>query len=67
MLTPALVFKGEPEVHIATQDFPAYPCGCIYACHSLAWMDELVMLKWVEEVLKPYVLEAPSHVVPICS
>ena len=28
-------------------------------------MDEYVMLIWVERVLKPYVLEAPEHVVPL--
>jgi hypothetical protein len=28
-------------------------------------MDEKVMLLWVEKVLKPYVLEAPDHIVPI--
>ena len=39
MLTPVLVFKGTPEGPIATWYFHAYPCGCIYACKSLAWMD----------------------------
>ena len=30
-----------------------------------AWMDERVMLMWVEMVLKPYVNTAPDNVVPI--
>ena len=31
-----------------------------------AWMDEVFMLKCVEQVLKPYVVEAPAHVVYLC-
>jgi len=44
-----------PERHIATRDFVTYPCGCIYACQKASWMDEVVMLQWVEQVLKPFV------------
>ena len=65
MLNPILVFKGMPEGRIATWDFSTYPCRCIYACQSSAWMDEVVMLQWVEQVLKPHILEAPLHVVPL--
>jgi len=28
-------------------------------------MDEVVMVQWVDQVLKPHVLEAPLHVVPL--
>jgi len=28
-------------------------------------MDERVMLAWVDKVLKPYVADAPEHVIPI--
>ena len=42
-----------------------YPQGMIYACQDNAWMDERVMLMWVEMVLKPYVDTAPDDVVPI--
>jgi hypothetical protein len=28
-------------------------------------MDERVLLAWVDEVLKPYVADAPEHVIPI--
>jgi hypothetical protein len=65
MLTPDLVFKGSLDGHIATWDFATYPCGCIYAYQSSAWMGEVVVLQWVEQVLEPYVLEAPLHVVPL--
>ena len=37
----------------------------IYACQDNAWMDERVMLMWVEMVLKPYVNTAPDNVVPL--
>ena len=37
----------------------------IYACQDNAWMDERVMLMWVEMVLKPYVDTAPDDMVPI--
>ena len=65
MLTPVLVFKGIPGGCIATWDFTTYLCGCIYACQSSVWMDEVVMLQWVEQVLKPHVLVAPLHVVSL--
>ena len=37
----------------------------IYACQDNAWMDERVMLMWVDMVLKPYVDTAPDDMVPI--
>ena len=43
-------------------------CGwnsVIYACQDNAWMDERVMLMWVEMVLKPYVDTAPDNVFPL--
>ena len=36
--------------------------GTIYACQENAWMDEGVMLLWVEKVLKPYVESAPEGI-----
>ena len=42
-----------------------YPQGMIYACQDNAWMDERVMLMWVDMVLKPYANTAPEDVVPI--
>jgi len=65
MLTTILVFKGMLGGHIATRDLATYPCGCIYGCQSAAWRYEVGMLQWVEQLLKPYVLEASSHVVPL--
>ena len=41
------------------------PRGPLYACQSNAWMDELVMLIWIDIILKPYLLTAPENIVPI--
>ena len=65
MLTPMLIFKGKPNRRIVKHEFPEYPEGCVYACQDNAWMDEQVMLQWVEQILKPYVDTAPEDVVPI--
>jgi len=51
MLT-VLVFKGMPGGCIVTWDFASYPCRCIYAFQSSAWMDEVVMLQWVGKHFK---------------
>ena len=37
----------------------------IYACQDNAWMDEKVMLMWVETILKPYMMIAPYGIVSI--
>ena len=55
LLTPMLIFKGKPNGWIVKCEFPEYPEGCVYACQDNAWMDEQVMLQWVEQILKPYV------------
>ena len=39
--------------------------SCLTCKQSNAWMDEEVMLVWVEQVLGPYVSTAPDGVVPI--
>ena len=64
-LTPMIVFKGKPKGRIVTCELPEYPLGMEYACQDNAWMDETVMLQWVNKVLKPYVDNAPEGIVPI--
>ena len=64
-LIPLIVFKGKPNGWIVTHEFPEYPEGLEYACQENAWMDERVMLLWVEKVLKPYVEGAPEGIIPI--
>ena len=65
MLTPMLIFKGKPNGQIVKCKFLEYPEGSVYACQDNAWMDEQVMLQWVEQILKPYVDTAPEDVAPI--
>jgi hypothetical protein len=67
LLPSFLIFKGKPDGRIAKKEFPSgvYPDGHFYKCQDNAWMDEDVMIAWVNEVLAPYVATAPDHVVPI--
>ena len=65
MLDPLMVFKGKPNGRIVTREFPVFPDGCLYTCQDNTWMDEKVMLQWVEKILKPYVNDAPDGVIPI--
>lgn len=63
-----IVYKGKPTGRIArdfTDATKGYPAGCFYVCQDSAWMDESVMLQWVNVVLKPYVETAPPDVVPL--
>ena len=43
--------------------FLTYPEGMTDAYQDNTWMDERVMLMWVNMVLKPYVDTAPENVV----
>jgi DDE superfamily endonuclease len=54
MLPPLFVFKGKPGGQIE-QEFLAYKAGGVYCVQEKAWMDEVIMLKWVETVLRPFV------------
>ena len=48
LLTPMLIFKGKPNGQVVKCEFAEYPEGCVYACQDNTWMDEQVMLQWVE-------------------
>ena len=63
-LPPLMVFKGKPNGRIQ-RAFGTYPVGCFYAVQERAWMDERVMLMWVELVLIPYVETAPPGIIPL--
>ena len=65
VLPSVIVFKGKRNGRIATREFSTYPTTHHYHCQDSAWMDETVMLAWVDEVLKPYVANAPEHIIPI--
>ena len=36
-----------------------------YCCKANAWMNEVVMIAWVDSVLVPYVAMAPDHIIPL--
>ncbi len=67
LLPLVLEFKGQPNGRILKKEFfsGVYQEGHFYHCQPAAWMDEMVMIAWVETALKPYVATAPDHVVPI--
>ena len=62
-----LVYKGQPNGCIARFEFPSgvYPPNHFYHCQPAAWTDKTVMIWWVENVLKQYVVTAPDHIIPI--
>jgi hypothetical protein len=53
VLPLVIVFKGKRNGRIARTEFGTYPTTHHYHCQDSAWMDETVMLAWVDEVLKP--------------
>jgi hypothetical protein len=59
VLPSMIIFKGKHNGRIARSESTTYPAGHHYCCQEAAWMDEQVMLTWVEEVLARYVAMAP--------
>ena len=55
-LRPFLIFKGQPNGHIATREFPTNPdrVAVDLCCQRSAWQDEENMLRWIDRVLVPY-------------
>ena len=53
LLPPMFVFKVKPggRVQCELRNFPE---GAVYTVQHNAWMDESVMLQWVDQVLKPW-------------
>jgi hypothetical protein len=65
MLKSLMVFKGTADGRIVKREFPKFPEDMIYTCQPNAWMDERVMLVWVDKILQPYVATAPEGIIPI--
>ena len=65
VLTPMLIFKGAAGGRIEKREVPTYVKDIHYGIQSNAWMDERMMLMWVQQVLKPYVKDAPIGIVPL--
>ena len=66
-LSPMMIYKGKAKGHIATREFQHHDPSSLYACQDIAWMDEVCMLRWVDEILKPYlkVNPPPPGIVPV--
>jgi hypothetical protein len=64
MLPPYLTFNAKPSGRVE-RGLVNFPTGAHYAVQQNAWMDERVMLLWVNEVLEPYVKTAPDGVRPL--
>jgi hypothetical protein len=65
VLSSMLIYKGQPNKKIARTEFGTYPATNRYRCQANAWMDEVSMNAWVNEVLAPYVAMALDDVVPL--
>ena len=65
LLPPFLIFKGAENGRIATKELPTYPEMCCYAMQKKAWMDEAMMMKWIDVCLKPWKNTLPPMVVPL--
>ena len=64
LLPPMFMFKGSSKGRIV-REFRTYDERGVYACQEKAWMDEKIMLRWVDTILKPYVETAPVGIRPI--
>ena len=48
VLPSVVVFKGKANGRIAKKEFATFPTSSHYHCQDAAWMDETVMLAWVD-------------------
>jgi hypothetical protein len=64
MLPPLLIFNAKPNGRVK-KELANFPPGAHYTVQKNAWMDERVMLMWVEVILEPYIKTAPDGVRPI--
>jgi hypothetical protein len=59
------VYKGTENGHIKQRELALHDPTCIYETQANAWMDKRVMLRWVEDVLAPYISLAPPGIIPL--
>jgi hypothetical protein len=66
VLPTFIVFMGKANGRIVQREIDLYPNSSFYACQERAWMDETIMLQWVEQVLRPDVEQnVPEGMHPI--
>jgi hypothetical protein len=61
-LTLILLIVGQPNTRVEkgfSLPSSTAPQGPLYLCQKNTWMDERVMLQWINVVLKPYIATAP--------
>ena len=63
LLPPMFVFKAKPGGCVQ-RELRNFPEGAVYTVQHNAWMDESVMLQWVDQVLKPWSETVPENIVP---
>jgi len=54
VISPMIIFKGKRELKLKC------PKGWIVAVQQKAWMDEVLMAKWVKEIYRQYTNRKPS-------
>jgi DDE superfamily endonuclease len=67
LLHPFLVFKGKPNGCIDKKELITFPPEGEYTVQEKAWMDSVVMLRWIDTVLKPFDTETvvPEGIRPL--
>ncbi len=65
LLPPLLIFKGEQNCRIANKEIPTFSEMCCYTMQKKAWMDEPMMMKWIEVCLARWKNTLPPTVVPL--
>ncbi len=66
-LCPMIIYKGKAAGDIAKRELKHHDPTLVYACQGAAWMDEVCMLWWADEILKLYLKYnlPPPGIVPI--
>ena len=64
-LTPFFVFKAKTHGRLSKQYAKHQSEHHIIAFQEGAWMNEELMLCWIDTVLKPWALSAPPRIVPV--
>jgi hypothetical protein len=64
-LVPMVVYKETENGTIKKRELPNHEHMCIYQTQDNVWMDKRVMLRWVEDVLAPFISLAPPGIIPI--
>ena len=67
LLRPFLVFKGKPNGRIDKKELKTFPPEGEYTVQEKAWMDSVVMFRWIETIVKPFLANAivPAGIRPL--